>query len=303
MSRLSHCDICPRKCGVNRLKGEKGFCRTGALPIVSSYCKHMGEEPPISGTCGAGTIFFGYCNLNCVFCQNYQISQPEDEIKDHEVSIERLADIMIVLQEDGCHNIDLVTPSHCVPQIVAAIDIAAEKGLVIPIVYNTNAYDSLDTLRELDGIVDIYLPDLKYASEKNAKLYSKAPDYPDVAKKAISEMWRQAGPLETDENGIAEKGIIIRHLLLPNFLDGPKECLNWISDEISMFAHVSLMSQYYPEFKAFDYPELSRTLSEKEYKKALTILDDAGLSEGWNQDLNSSATYRPDFSESGHPFE
>ena len=171
MSRLSHCDICPRKCGVDRLKGEKGFCRTGALPIVSSYCKHMGEEPPISGTRGAGTIFFGYCNLNCVFCQNYQISQPEDEIKDHEVSIERLADIMIVLQEDGCHNIDLVTPSHCVPQIVAAIDIAAEKGLVIPIVYNTNAYDSLDTLRELDGIVDIYLPDLKYASEKNAKIY------------------------------------------------------------------------------------------------------------------------------------
>ena len=303
MSRLSHCDICPRKCGVDRLKGEKGFCRTGALPIVSSYCKHMGEEPPISGTHGAGTIFFGYCNLNCVFCQNHQISQPEEDIQDHEVSIERLANMMIVLQEDGCHNIDLVTPSHVVPQIVAAIDIAAEKGLVIPIVYNTNAYDSLETLQELDGIVDIYLPDLKYASEKNARLYSKVPNYPETAKKAIKEMWRQAGPLNTDEDGIAEKGIIIRHLLLPNFIDGPKECLNWISDEISMFAHTSLMSQYYPEFKASEYPELSRTLTEKEYKKALTILDDAGLSEGWNQDLNSSETYRPDFSESGHPFE
>ena len=303
MSRLSHCDICPRKCGVNRLQGEKGFCRTGKDPVVSSYCVHRGEEPPISGENGAGTIFFGYCNLNCVFCQNYQISQPEKELSAPEVTIERLAEMMVELQEKGCHNIDLVTPSHVVPQIVAALDIAAEKGLVIPIVYNTNAYDSLETLRELDGIVDIYLPDLKYASEKNAAIYSKAHNYPMTAKKAIKEMWRQAGPLDTDEDGIAKKGIIIRHLLLPNFIDGPKECLNWISDEISMFVHVSLMSQYYPEFKASDYPELSRTLSEKEYKKALNILSDAGLSEGWNQDLNSSATYRPDFSESGHPFE
>ncbi|MBR6331923.1 MAG: radical SAM protein [Dehalococcoidales bacterium] len=303
MSRLSHCDICPRKCGINRLEGEKGFCRTGRDPIVSSFCAHMGEEPPISGVHGAGTIFFGYCNLNCVFCQNYQISQPEKDLQEHEVSIEQLADMMIELQEKGCHNIDLVTPSHCVPQIVSALDLAAERGLTIPIVYNTNAYDSLETLRELDGVIDIYLPDLKYSSEKNAVTYSKAPNYPMTAKKAIKEMWKQAGPLETDKDGIAIKGIIIRHLLLPNFVDGPKECLNWISDEISMFVHVSLMSQYYPEFKAFDHPEIARTLTEKEYKKALNILSDAGLSEGWNQDLNSSATYRPDFTQSGHPFE
>lgn len=303
MSRLFSCDICPRKCGVNRLNGETGFCRSSDLPLVSSYCPHKGEEPPISGTKGAGTIFFTYCNLKCVYCQNYQISQPEEDQSFKAVSIERLSDIMIELQDMGCHNIDLVTPTHFVPQIVAALDIASEKGLSIPIVYNSNGYESIETLKELDGVVDIYLPDLKYSKNQNGEKYSRVKDYPRIARAAIKEMWDQVGPLETDAEGIATKGIIIRHLILPNFIDGPKECLNWISDEISMFADVSLMSQYYPEHEAFNYPELSRTITEKEYKKALNILSNAGLNDGWTQELDSSKTYRPDFDDQEHPFE
>jgi putative pyruvate formate lyase activating enzyme len=303
MSRLFSCDICPRKCGVNRLNGETGFCRSSDLPLVSSYCPHKGEEPPISGTKGAGTIFFTYCNLKCVYCQNYQISQTEEDQSFKAVSIERLSDIMIELQDMGCHNIDLVTPTHFVPQIVAALDIASEKGLSIPIVYNSNGYESIETLKELDGVVDIYLPDLKYSKNQNGEKYSRVKDYPRIARAAIKEMWDQVGPLETDAEGIAIKGIIIRHLILPNFIDGPKECLNWISDEISMFADVSLMSQYYPEHEAFNYPELSRTITEKEYKKALNILSNAGLNDGWTQELDSSKTYRPDFDDQEHPFE
>ncbi len=303
MSRLFSCDICPRKCGVNRLNGETGFCRSSDLPLVSSYCPHKGEEPPISGTKGAGTIFFTYCNLKCVYCQNYQISQTEEDQSFKAVSIERLSDIMIELQDMGCHNIDLVTPTHFVPQIVAALDIASEKGLSIPIVYNSNGYESIETLKELNGVVDIYLPDLKYSKSLNGEKYSRVKDYPRIARAAIKEMWDQVGPLETDAEGIATKGIIIRHLILPNFIDGPKECLNWISDEISMFADVSLMSQYYPEHEAFNYPELSRTITEKEYKKALNILSNAGLNDGWTQELDSSKTYRPDFDDQEHPFE
>ncbi|WP_366070046.1 radical SAM protein [Methanothrix sp.] len=273
--RLEHCEICPRRCGVNRAEGELGFCRTGRLAKVSSAGPHYGEEPPLVGYHGSGTIFFAGCNLACVFCQNYEISQLDMGV---EVTAERLAGIMMHLQLTGCHNVNLVTPAHVVPQILEALVIAREMGLSIPLVYNSGGYDSVETLRLLDGIIDIYMPDAKYGSDEVAIRYSNAPGYVEVMKAAISEMHRQVGDLVI-ENGIAVRGLLVRHLVLPNNLAGTEEVVRFIS-ELSKNTYINIMDQYRPEYRADRYNELSRRITLSEYREALRLARAAGLSRG-----------------------
>jgi putative pyruvate formate lyase activating enzyme len=299
---LRNCTLCPRDCRVDRTAGRLGYCRSGYLPIVSSYCAHHGEEPVLSGRKGSGTIFFGNCNLRCVFCQNHQISQLADSLKEKEVGIDTLADMMLELQSQGCHNINFVSPSHFAAQIAMAVDIAASKGLRIPLVYNTNGYDSLDTLRFLEGIIDIYLPDIKYSDDNAAMEYSKVEDYVEHSRAAIVEMKRQVGDLIIDTEGIAKRGLIIRHLVLPNDLAGTRESLSFIAEKVGRKTYISLMSQYFPTHKAAEYPLISRPVSFREYEKALEWLHSFGLENGWIQEHSSSDYYRPDF-EKGEPFE
>jgi putative pyruvate formate lyase activating enzyme len=302
-AHLSACDICPRKCGVNRLKGEFGFCRSGYLPVVSSVCDHHGEEPALSGTRGSGTIFFTNCNMHCVYCQNYQISQGSSTQEGTEKTFEALSNDMLFLQNElGCHNINLVSPTHFVPQIVKSILLAIPRGLKIPVVYNTNGYDSLEIIKLLDGIVDIYLPDLRYASNEMAQQFSAAMEYVQYAKAAIMEMYRQVGNLKVDKNEIAVKGLIIRHLILPNDIAGSKDSLRWISRNLSADVTLSIMSQYYPAYKASLFPLLSRAITEDEYYKVEQMLDDMGLGNGWMQQFGTDTEYMPDFSREGHPF-
>lgn len=274
MKRLENCDICPHNCGVNRMEGEKGFCRTTKDLMVSSCSPHFGEEKPLVGTKGSGTIFFTYCNLRCVFCQNYDISCG---LYGNKVTAEAASDMMLDLQEQGCHNINLVTPTQFVPQILKSLEIAAGEGLKIPLVYNTGGYDSLKTLKLLEGIVDIYMPDIKYADEETAKKYSGISDYPNVVKKAVKEMYRQVGDLKTDNKGIALKGLIIRHLVLPHGLSGTEQVIKFIAEEVSPDSFVNIMAQYHPAHKAHLFPELSRHLSIKEYQEALKIAKRYGI--------------------------
>ena len=265
LSMLEKCNVCPHNCGVNRLKGEMGLCKTGRYAVVDTFFPHMGEEKPIRGKRGSGTVFFSWCNLKCVYCQNYQISQLGEG---KEVPPEELANMFLSLQKMGCHNINLVSPSHVVPQILQGLYIAVKKGLRIPVVYNTSSYDSLESLELLDGIVDIYLADLKYASNDMGRKYSKVKNYWDVAKRAIKEMYRQVGDLKLDEEGIAYRGLLIRHLVLPNNIaqtDKVMEFLRSISTKIA----VNVMDQYHPYYKAFDYPELARRITYNEYRDAL----------------------------------
>ena len=294
-SLLKNCTLCPRECGVDRTKDELGFCKSGYLPIVASYCVHHGEEPVISGNRGSGTIFFGNCNLKCVFCQNHQISQPAQSLKKNEISFDRLADIMLELQAKGCHNINFVSSTHFSAQIIKAIAIAGSKGLRIPLVYNTNAYDSLQALRLLDGIIDIYLPDIKYSDDNEAKEYSKAKDYVRHSKQAIMEMKRQVGNLVLDNNGIAVRGIIIRHLVLPNDIAGSEDSLRFISEKIGKKTFISVMSQYFPTNRSAEFPLLSRPIRQREYEKVLELLDELGLENGWVQEYDSKDYYCPDF--------
>lgn len=279
-SYLESCRLCPRMCGVNRLKGEKGICGVDARLWVSSYGPHYGEEPPLSGTNGSGTIFFTYCNLKCIYCQNYAISQLGDgEI----VSEKDLANMMLYLERQGCHNINLVTPTHFVPQILSALVIAVEKGLSIPIVYNTSGYENLEILRLLEGIVDIYLPDMRYSSQEYAMKYSSAPRYPEINKLAVKEMFRQVGNLVLDKYGVARKGLIIRHLVMPEDISGTEEILRFIAEEISRDTYISLMAQYRPSYRAVDIPPLNRRITREEYKKALEIAKKLGLRNVWTQ--------------------
>lgn len=301
-SILSNCTLCPRNCRINRKDGEIGFCRSGYLPIVSSYCAHYGEEPVLSGNRGSGTIFFGNCNLRCIFCQNHQISQPEKSRRDKEISFERLADIMIELQSKGCHNINLVSPSHFAAQIVKALEIAVEKGLKIPLVYNTNSYESLYTLKLLDGIIDIYLPDIKYSDNNNSFDYSRTEDYVRYSRTAILEMKRQVGNLIIDAHDIAIRGLIIRHLVLPNDIAGSKESLSFLSEEVGGETFLSVMSQYFPTHRANENLLLSRPVNEGEYEKVLNWLDMFGLENGWIQEYSSRDYYRPNFHKD-EPFE
>jgi putative pyruvate formate lyase activating enzyme len=299
-ARLAACDICPRECGKDRLSGKTGRCETGALAIVSSVCAHHGEEPALSGTRGSGTIFFANCNMACVYCQNYQISQCPVANRGKTVEAHALAEKMLYLQNElGCHNINLVTPSHVVPQIVRAVLEAAGRGLRLPLVYNTGSYDSLKTLHNLDGIIDIYLADLRYASNENGRKYSHARNYADVARAAIKEMYRQVGNLQEDAEGIAQKGLIVRHLILPNGIAGSEESLAWLAKEVSPEVTVSLMSQYYPAHKAARrrYPELARKITPQEYREAAGLMEKLGMENGWTQEMESAEIYRPDFSE------
>lgn len=300
-ARLTLCDICPHACGINRLAGEVGRCHTGALTHVAAACDHHGEEPVLSGSNGAGTLFVAGCNLRCVYCQNYQISQQKvAEVAPY--SAEMLATAFLELQERGCHNLDWVSPSHVVPQLVEALAIAIPLGLRLPVVYNSNGYDSLMTLAALDGVVDIYLPDLKYGDAGTAQRLSGAPDYPDIAIAAIREMYRQVGDLSLDEHGLARRGVIVRHLVLPNNLSGTREILSRLAEEVSPSITVSLMAQYYPTHGAAKEASLTRTITADEYDDALEAFADAGLENGWAQELfEASNAYRPDFT-SEHPF-
>ena len=304
---LEVCTICPKDCRNNRLNDEIAACYSGKLPIVSSYTAHFGEEPCLSGTNGAGNIFFGNCNLRCVYCQNFQISQTWKTQKQNEITHERLAEIMLELQSKGCHNIGFVSPTHFAPQMARAILIAAQQGLKLPIVYNTNAYDSVEVLKLLDGIVDVYLPDLKYASNEAGFEFSKIRDYAKFSRLAIKEMFRQMGnKLVFDENGLLKQGLLIRLLVLPNDIAEIGESLRWIKQELSPKVAISLMAQYYATNKAATdnrYILLSRRISEREWFSAIEALETLGFEAGFMQEYESAnGYYRPDFTDKDKPF-
>ncbi|MFA5867371.1 MAG: radical SAM protein [Actinomycetota bacterium] len=266
---------------MNRLVGDKGFCHAGAAAKVASFNVHHGEEPPISGSRGSGTIFFSYCTMHCVYCQNYPISQLGEG---NDVSPEELADMMLKLEQKGCHNINLVTPTHYVPQILEALTIAVEQELNLPLVYNTSGYDTVETLKLLEGVVDIYLSDIRYADTAPARLYSSAADYPPVNRDALKEMHGQVGNLVLDDEGIAKRGLIIRHLVLPGNLAGTERAMEFIAEEISRDAYISLMSQYFPAYKAVGNLLLDRRVTTVEYAAAQEIMETYGLVNGWTQD-------------------
>jgi putative pyruvate formate lyase activating enzyme len=304
---LVSCSVCPLDCGNDRTRGELARCYSAALPVVSSYTPHFGEEPALVGKHGAGNIFFGNCNLRCVYCQNYQISQAHKEQIKNEVTHERLAEMMLELQARGCHNINFVSPTHFAPQLARATLIAAGRGLNLPIVYNTNAYDSVEVLRLLDRIVGVYLPDLKYADSSEGYIFSKVPNYTEHARAALREMFRQTGDeLVFAPDGTLQRGLVVRLLVLPNDVAGVRESLEWIRDELSPRVAVSLMAQYYATNKAATderYMLLSRRISESEWWRAVSILEELGMEEGWMQEYDgASHYYRPDFTDSEEPF-
>jgi len=271
---LENCEVCPLECGVNRMKGELGVCKTGKFPQVSSYFAHHGEERPISGRHGSGTIFFTRCNLRCVYCQNADISQLSFG---REVTAENLAAMMLDLQSQGCHNINFVSPSHVVPQILAGVLLAAQMGLRIPLVYNTGGYDSLEMLSFLDGVFDIYMPDMKYGDEASAWKYSRVKNYPEVNQQAVLEMQRQVGDLELVEGGIAYRGLLVRHLVLPNHLSGSVEILKFLAEKVSKNVYLNIMAQYHPAYGVSDFPELNRRIHPEEYREVIRLATDLGL--------------------------
>ena len=273
--RLEACDVCARECGVNRrLSAEGAGCHTGERAVISSHGPHFGEETPLVGRGGSGTIFFSWCNMSCQYCQNYEISQVG---LGHEVEPEELARMMLGLQSQRCHNINFVSPSHVVPQILAGLLIAAEAGLRLPLVYNTGGFDSLKTLALLDGVVDIYMPDIKYADAGVARRYSKIRDYPAANQAAVSEMHRQVGDLATDERGVAQRGLLVRHLVLPEGLAGTAETDRFLRDKVSPNTYINVMAQYRPCYRAGEYPPLDRSITNEEYAEAVRLAQKAGL--------------------------
>ncbi len=270
---LEECTLCPRECRVDRTADQKGFCKTGDKPFVSSWGPHFGEERPLVGRFGSGTIFFSNCNLGCLFCQNYSISHFGEGV---EISFEKLAEIMLTLQQGGCHNINFVTPTHQMPMILRSVQIASEKGLNIPIIYNCGGYESLHAIKLLEGVVDIYMPDFKYIDPEMALKYSYAKDYPEAAMAAVKEMHRQVGDLIIDR-GIALRGLLVRHLVLPEEIAGTAGVVKFIAEELSKDTYINIMDQYHPCYKAFDNPPLNRRITNKEYKEALRIAMEAGL--------------------------
>ncbi len=272
---LQACDLCARYCRVDRFQGTKGaVCRTGEKAVVYSYGPHFGEEAPLTGTHGSGTVFFSWCNLRCIFCQNWEISQKG---LGQEVDAEELAAMMLSLQEQGCHNINLVSPSHVVAQIIEAVHVAAQRGLRLPIVYNTGGYDSPEALALLDGIVDIYMPDMKYGDDAMARKYSIVRNYVSVNRAAVKEMYRQVGDLVLDEHGIAKRGLLIRHLVLPENIAGTEKVLEFIATQISPNTYVNLMDQYFPCYRAQEFPPLDRRITSDEYREALRTANRLGL--------------------------
>ena len=304
---LSACTVCPRDCGNDRLAGVLASCASGADPVVSSYTPHFGEEPCLSGKRGAGNVFFGNCNLRCVYCQNWQISQDWAGQRSNEVSVERLSEMLLELQDRGCHNIGFVSPTHYAPQMARAVLLAARRGLELPIVYNTNAYDSVEVLRLLDGIVDVYLPDLKYAEDSAGSEFSKVPQYSRRAREAIAEMYRQKGSrLVFGDDGMLRSGLLIRLLVLPNGVGGVADSLSWIAEALSPRVAVSLMAQYYPIHRAAKsdkYAALSRSITPEEWAEALAALEANGIENGYQQELETANRYyRPDFRDREKPF-
>ncbi len=271
---LECCELCPRRCRVNRLQGETGICRTANEAVVSSYGPHFGEEAPLVGSQGSGTIFFTHCNLRCMFCQNYTISQLGDG---KPASKGEIARMMLSLQKRGCHNINFVSPTHVVPQILEALQVAAGLGLSIPLVYNSGGYDSVATLKLLDGIVDIYMPDMKYSDDMNARRFSGVKEYPAVNQAAVKEMHRQVGDLDLDEHGVAKRGLLVRHLVLPNGIAGTEEVVRFLAQDISPNTYLNVMAQYYPSHRAFKIPVLSRPLTREEFAQAVKLAREHGL--------------------------
>jgi len=280
-ARLRHCDLCPHDCGVDRIAGQTGFCKAGLKPKLASANVHRGEEPPISGSRGSGTIFLSWCTLRCRFCQNFPISQLGNG---EELSTLALAERMLKLQAQGVHNINFVTPGHYLPQILAALLSAITKGFRLPIVWNTSGYEKVDALMLLDGIVDIYLPDMKYADEEPAVRFSSAPGYRELNRAAILEMFRQVGHLELDHDGFARKGLIIRHLVLPEGAAGSRDTLRWIAENLGTETHVALMNQFFPAYQATDTPGIRRKITEEEYDEAVAAMEECGLENGWVQE-------------------
>lgn len=272
---LADCDLCARYCHVNRLESVRGaVCRTGERAVVSSYAAHFGEEEPLRGHRGSGTIFFSWCNLRCVFCQNWDISY---EGAGHEVTPLQIAEMMLELQEEGCHNINFVSPSHVVAQVIEAVLQAARRGLRIPLVFNTGGYDSTEALALLDGIIDIYMPDMKYGDSETARQYSKVRNYWEINQAAVREMHRQVGDLQIDEQHLARRGLLVRHLVLPGDLANTEKVLNFLATEISRNTFLNLMDQYFPCYRAWDYPPLDRPITRDEYERAVALADKHGL--------------------------
>ncbi len=291
--KLEVCNVCPRNCNVDRANGKIGYCKCNDKVKVALVSTHDFEEPCISKINGSGTIFFSNCNLNCMFCQNYEISQLG---KGREITIDRLAEIFIEQQRRGVNNINLVTPTMYAYQIIEAIKIARNKGLNIPVIYNSNGYESVQTIKDLNGYIDVYLPDFKYYSDEIAIKYSKAPHYKEIATKAIKEMYNQVGPAQFDENGIIKKGVIIRHLILPNHVQNSKNILKWIKENMPQDVYVSVMAQYFPTYKAKEDDLLNRKITIREYRAVENYLYSLELENGYMQDLGKhEEEYVPEF--------
>ena len=282
LEKLERCEICPHKCNINRNKGKIGRCKATDKVKIALYSIHNFEEPCISGEKGSGTVFFSNCNLNCIYCQNYEISQLG---KGKEITIQKLAQIFLIQQEKGVENINLVTPTSYVPQIIEAIKIARNKGLKLPIVYNTNSYENVETLKMLEGYIDIYLPDLKYAENELGKEYSKINDYFEVATKAIQEMIRQVGAPKLDENGVMLSGVMVRHLVLPNHIENSKKVLKWITENLPKDVYISVMAQYFPTYKAKEYEKMKRKLTKEEWKEIENYIEELEIENGYVQEL------------------
>ena len=303
LAELADCRVCPRECRVDRFAGREGFCETGADFAIASICVHHGEEPALSGKTGICNLFFAGCNLRCVYCQNYQISYPP-AVTDHSLSTPgTIVDRIERLLDGGAKGVGFVSPSHMIPQMQAIMAEIRGRGLKPTFVFNTNAYDQVETIRSLEGVIDVYLPDLKYVDESLGCRLSQGPGYPSTAKAAIREMFRQKGSsLWTDDDGVAESGLIIRHLVLPGQVENSKGVLRWIAEELSPSVHISLMAQYHPTPSVYGHPEMGRTLKAEEYEEVVDEFNRLGFYRGWVQELDSPGNYRPDFDKS-HPFE
>jgi len=293
---LEHCSLCPWKCGVNRKENERGRCGAGNAVMIAKALPHFGEEPVLTGSKGSGAIFFTHCHLRCTFCQNYQISQ---ENLGRSITSDELASMMLSLQEQGCHNINLVSPTHFLPHIVSALETAIPAGLSIPLVYNSNGYESVETLKLLDGIIDIYLPDAKYADDDLALSFSQAKEYSRNNLNALQEMYRQAGTLQINQQGLAEKGLIIRHLVLPHHLSNTRKVLESIMNLLGNGIHISLMGQYFPTHQVLHDPLLNRKLTAEEYREAINLLEKMDFENGWFQEPDQiDKSFVPDFTKS-----
>jgi putative pyruvate formate lyase activating enzyme len=303
ISSLKNCKICPRNCSSDRTSTNLGYCNSDASFNISSICIHKGEEPIISGLEGICNVFFSRCNLQCVFCQNFQISKNSEDVINHQISLEETVNRIKVHLNNGCKSVGFVSPSHFIPQMIAIIDELKKLEDKPIIIFNTNAYDKVETIKALEGMVDVYLPDFKFFDNELAKEYSDAFDYPQISKAAIKEMFRQKGAtIVKDEKGIAESGLIIRHLVLPGNVENSIRILNWIADNLSTSVHISLMSQYFPTKNVKNHIKLNQRISESEYNSVVQEMENLGFYRGWIQELESASTYQPDFMKN-HPFE